>query len=356
MPFNTPSFETIRDQYLNQVRNLQPGASTGPDSDHYVRACAVASVAEQLYSHQQWVYRQFFPDLADADNLERMAARRGVPRQTAQQAAGSVRLFGAPGTVVPAGATVSTTSMSYTTTAAVTIGGGGSGDVAATADRVGEVGNVSAAVAADVAGAPASVSSAQVVSMTGGADDEAMAALLDRFLAVLSQPAQGGNANDYKVWALEVPGVRRAKVFPLRRGTGTVDVVPLPDVGMPSAQLLADVQAHIDSLKPVGMGVAGFRAVAPAQVPVPVTGQVRLTPGHTLAQVQATASVALGKLFADIEPGDTVYLAKVVATVANVDGVADVVLTSPAANVVPVVDINTIQMATLAAITLTQAA
>jgi uncharacterized phage protein gp47/JayE len=353
MPFTVPKFTEIRDQYLNQVRNLQPGAATGPDSDHYVRAAAVAAVAEQLYAHQAWVFRQAFPDTADAENLERMAAQRGVPRKTAAYAIGSVRLVGVPGTVVPAGVGVATTSMSYTTTAAGVIGGGGSVDVAAVADRTGEAGNVSAPISADVSGAPAGVSHALVVAMAEGAADETSAALLDRLLAVMSQPAQGGNRNDYVVWALEVPGVRRAYVFPLRRGVGTVDVVPMPEAGLPSAQLLADVQAHIDTRKPVGLSAAGFLAIAPAALVTAITGTLTLKSGYTLAQVQPLATTALTKLLTDTAPGETLYRTRILATVMNVDGVANVVLTAPAADVVPTVDNTVVQLATLGAITLT---
>jgi len=353
MPFTVPSFETIRDQYLNQVRNLQPGASTGADSDHYVRACAVAAVAEQLYAHQVWVWRQAFPDLADTDNMERMAAQRGVTRKTAAYASGSVRFVGEPGTTVPAGVVVSTTSMSYTTMAAVVVGGGGSVDATALADRTGSAGNVANVVGADVAGAPAGVASASVVAMAGGKDDEAASALLDRLLAVMSQPAQGGNANDYKVWALEVSGVRRAYVFPLRRGVGTVDVVPMPESGLPSAGLIAAVQTYIDARKPVGLGATGFMAIAPTALIVPITGTLQLESGYSLAQVLPLITSALNKLFVDLAPGETLYLTRVVATIVNVDGVADVTLVEPMANIVPTVTGFSVQIATLGTILLT---
>lgn len=352
MPFTTPSFEQIRDQYLVQVQNLQPGAATGPDSDHYVRACAVAAVAEQLYAHQAWVWRQAFPDLADEDNLEKMAAQRGVPRKVAKASTGTIRFSGSAGTVIPAGTRVATAVMGYVTTAAATIGGGGSVDVAAQAERTGQAGNVSAATSAALSGAPAGVATASVLVMAEGSDAETYAALLERLLAVLSQPAQGGNANDYRVWALAVPGVRRAYVFPLRRGLGTVDLVPMPETGLPSAQLLADVQAYIDARKPVGMGPTGFLAVAPTPVDVNVVGALTLETGVSLAQVLPTITAGLQRVFADTEPGETLHLARLVATIVNVEGVRDVALTNPVANITPTVSSSVIQMVRLGAINL----
>ena len=44
MPFITPSFDDIRDNILRDIRNLNPDADTGTDSDYYVRASSVASV------------------------------------------------------------------------------------------------------------------------------------------------------------------------------------------------------------------------------------------------------------------------------------------------------------------------
>jgi len=98
MPYEVPSFAQLRDAYLQAVRNQNPAAATGPDSDHFVRACAVAAIGESLLSHQAWVFRQGFPDLADVDSMERMANLRGVTRRPAAAAGGTVRISGVVGT------------------------------------------------------------------------------------------------------------------------------------------------------------------------------------------------------------------------------------------------------------------
>lgn len=354
MPFQTPTFEQTRDRYLLQVLAVNPSAATGPDSDHYVRACAVAAVAEQLYANQAWVWRQAFPDQADEDTLEKMAAQRGVPRKVANLAVGTVRFSGAPDTIVPAGTTLSTTVASYVTTQTVTIGGGGTVDAAASAEKPGQAANVSAITAALVTGAPGGVATGSIVSMTGGSDAETIPALLERLLFVLSQPAQGGNRNDYRTWALEVPGVRRAFVFPLRRGVGTVDLVPMPESGLPSAQLLDDVQAYIDPRKPVGMGADGFMAVAPTPVLVNITGTLVLEPGISLAEVTPQIESGLQRIFYDSEPGETLHKVRIEATIVNVPGVRDVTLTSPLANITPTVDATVVEMVELGVIALTE--
>lgn len=281
-----------------------------------------------------------------------MAAQRGQPRMVAQSAAGTVRFTGTVGTVIPLGTRLTTTTASYATDEAATIGGSGTIDVAATAEATGSAGNVSVITAAQLSGAPSGVATGSVVSMTGGADKETIAALLSRLLAVMSQPAQGGNANDYRVWAREVPGVRRAFVFPLRRGLGTVDLVPMPEAGLPSPALLAAVQDYIDDRKPVGMGIDGFLAVAPTPVNVPITGTLVLNDGVSLAQVLTPIASGLARVFYDTDPGETLHLARILATIVNVPGVRDVTLTSPAANITPVVNSSTIEMVSLGVITL----
>jgi len=353
MPFQVPTFEQIRDQYLVGVLNLQPDAATGPDSDHYVRACATANVAEGLYAHQMWVWRQAFPDLCDEDILEKMAAQRGVPRKVSNFAIGQARFTGTPGTAIPVGQAFSTTVAAYETTSAAVIAGSGFVDVPAVATTAGHAANVTVATAGQLSGAPGGVATVSVLVMSGGSDAETAAALLERLLAVQSQPAQGGNENDYKVWALEVPGVRRAYVFPLRRGLGTVDLVPMPVTGLPDAPLLADVQAHIDALKPVGMGPTGFLAVGPTPVVVNITGVLELDSGVSLAQVLPAIGSALARIFYDLAPGDTLHFARLVAAIVNVVGVRDVALSAPIANITPVVSGSVIEMVELGTITLT---
>jgi uncharacterized phage protein gp47/JayE len=55
MAYSVPTFEQIRNRYLQAVVNQWPDAAIGPDSDHFVRATAIAAVVEGVYAHQVWV-------------------------------------------------------------------------------------------------------------------------------------------------------------------------------------------------------------------------------------------------------------------------------------------------------------
>jgi uncharacterized phage protein gp47/JayE len=356
MPYATPTFEQTRDLYLQAVRsNGKPDAPIGPDSDNYVRACAVAAVGEAIFAHQAYIIRQQFPDTADADNMERQANQRRLFRKPAAVAGGMVRFTGTPGVAVAIGQQVLTTQGTrYQTTAAGLIPIGGTVDVPAVAIVAGSVGNLAdntpVTVDAPLAGL---LVAALSLTMTSGADIETDDALLGRLLLRLGNPPQGGAVADYQQWALAVPGVARALVYPIRRGRGTVDVVPMPAAGLPSGPLVAAVQAYIDGLRPVGMGATGFQALAPTAVPVVITLVLTYAAGASPATVRTAVAAAIASLFTTLAPGDTLFVTRLVSTIMAVSGVTDVVLTLPAANTVSVVDANNLQVLTQGATNIT---
>jgi uncharacterized phage protein gp47/JayE len=355
MAFTVPTFEQIRDRYLQALVNQRPAAAIGVDSDNYVRASAFAAVAESLYSHQAWGFRQAFPDLADADFMEKMANYRGLQRKAAIAAAGTVRFSGTEGTNVPAGQLVYTAQGVYvSTTVAVLVGAGGTVDVGAEASVPGAGGNLGANTPATVSSPPANIAAeATILTMIGGTDMESDAELLARLLLLLSEEAQGGNAVDYKRWALEVAGITRAYVFDVRRGSGTLDVVPLTDTGLPSTSQLEAVQAIIEERRPVGMRLRyGALALAPDALLADVAATVALAPGYVLLDVQAQLEEAVDTVFRALGPGETLVRARLVTALMNVPGVTDVTLVEPAANVTSSVDETSLELIVRGALTL----
>lgn len=356
MAYTVPTFERIRAQYLQAVLNQNPAAAVGPDSDHFVRASAIAAVLEGVYGHQAWVFRQAFPDLADGDYLEKMANQRNLTRKAAAAAGGTVRFNGTAGTAIPLGQQVATAQgVSFSTTAAGVVGGGGTVDIAAAAAAAGATGNQTNNTPATVSSPPAGITNAAtILTMTGGADVEDDASLLARLLLELSEVPQGGNETDYKRWALSVAGVDRVYVFDVRRGAGTVDVVPMPVSGLPGAPLLASVQAVLDAKRPVGMlPLYGVLALAPTAVSVNVTAVLTLAAGYTLGNVSAQAAAAVDGVFSKLAPGDTLVRNQIITALLNVPGVTDVTLSAPAANVTSLVNPTTLEIAVPGVVSIT---
>lgn len=86
-----------------------------------------------------------------------------------------------------------------------------------------------------------------------GESDEDLRA---RYFQRVRKPAASGNKAHYVQWALEVPGVGAAKCFDLWNGPGTVKVVFIDsNRSAPSPELVAQVQAYIESQAPIGAAV-----------------------------------------------------------------------------------------------------
>lgn len=350
--FPTPDYSTLRAALLRDIANQLPDAATGSDSDFAIRANAVAAALEGLYQHQQWIVRQILPDTADADYLERWASLFNINRKAAVSASGTITFTAATNGAIAIGTEAKTPDgVAFFTTAGGLITAGGSLTLAARAVVPGITGNITANMALTLTAAPAGVNSGCVVatSMTGGMDVESDAALLSRLLARLRNPPHGGNANDYLAWALAVPGVTEAYVYPMRRGLGTVDVViEGANGGLPSAQLITDTQTAINAVKPV---TASCLVLAPVLVPVAITATLTLS-GTTLVTATAAINAALATYFAQLKPGDSVIKTRIAALIADTTGVLDFNLTAPAANVATLVNANAVQLASLGVVTL----
>jgi uncharacterized phage protein gp47/JayE len=350
--FPTKDYRQIRADILRDIANQQPAAYVGEDSDFAVRANATASSIEGLYEHQKWIVRQIFADTADSDYLETKHANpRGITRKAAAFAIGTVRFSGAAGSAIDIGTEAKAANgVAVVATAAGVVGAGGTVDIAAKAVLAGLSGNQAADTPLTLSAAPAGVQSqAVIVSMTGGTDIESDADLLARVLFNLRMPPMGGAAHDYYAWAMEVPGVTDAYVFTQRRAINGVDVVIETSGGLPSAQLIADVTAHVDSQRPPCVDLL---VMAPALVTVDVTAALTLS-GTTLAEATARIDTVLQAYFATLHVGNAVTRAKLVSLMMGVPGVTDVNLTAPAANVTPLADATHSELAELGAVTLT---
>jgi len=351
MPYTTPDYRQIRADILRDIANQQPSAATGDDSDFALRANATASAVEGLYQHQQWIARQILPDTADSDYLERHAGLRNITRKAASAATGTVHFSGTVGSAVPISTEAKTNNgIAFVTTAAGVIGAGGTVDIAAQAVLAGLASNQSASSVLMLSAAPGGVQSqATIVTMTGGTDIESDTGLLVRLLVDIRLPPAGGAVHDYSAWALEVPGVVDAYIFTQRRAANSVDVVIETSGGLPSEQLIADVTAYIETVRPACVDLL---VMAPTLVVTNIAAALTLS-GTTLALATARINTLLTAYFGALHVGDAVTRARLISLMMGVKGVVDVSLTTPAANVVPLADATHSEIASLGTVTLT---
>ncbi|HCB2353236.1 TPA: baseplate J/gp47 family protein [Escherichia coli] len=338
MPFTTPVAAQIRDELLRDIKNLLQltDQQLGPDSDWYVRASSVASVAEGLYQHQGWIVRQIFPDTADTEYLVLHARTRGLTRKSANSATGTASFTGEAGSTAEAGLVFKRDNKSWTTTSAVIIAANGKGTATAVSSSSGTAGNTVAATTATLTTTPSGFDSTVGVGiMLGGTDEETDAELLARLLEIIRRPPAGGNKYDYKRWALEVTGVTAAYVYPLRRGLGTVDVAVTSAGELPSQDVIDRTQAYIDDVRPVT--AKNTLVFMPTKRSFDVTVKVALD-GITLAAATTAITEALQDDDSRREPGIPFIRSQGGTLISLISGVTDYEITEPAANILPAID------------------
>lgn len=309
-------------------------------ADARVYSRVLAGASHELHGHLQWIAQQVIYDTAESEFLERWASLWKITRKPAEFASGLVAFTGA-GTI-PAGTLVrraDAAEFEVTTTTDAP------GNVPVQALVAGASGNTDVgtqlALMTPIAGVN---TAATVVSLVNGSDVELDADLKARFLERLREPPNGGSENDYVKWALEVPGVTRAWVFPQEAGPGTVTVRFVRDNDtpiIPDAGEVAVMQAYLDEVRPV---TAAVHAFAPVSVPLNFT--IDLTPDTPEVRAAVTASLA-EMVKREAEPGGTTLLSHMREAISTARGETDNVLVSPAADVPH----TTAQMATMGVIT-----
>lgn len=341
MSFDVLAFSDIKTNLLRDISNALPNANTGSDSDFGIRANGTASAGEGLYQYISWAVKQIFPDTADSDYLERHAKTRGLSRKAGVVAAGTIQLTGSPGAPVSTTLTVQTTDgRQYQITGTGSVGSDGTLTLAASASDAGSSYNADAGTSVTLLSPPAYITAAgTIVSMVGGTDDETDAELLVRLLDVIQRPPAGGNAFDFRRWALDCDGVSNAYVYPLRRGLGTVDIVITASGGLPSATTIATVQAYIDSMRPV----TAKSAWVLAPTIVTIDHQIQIAYSTTLSECTSQINTNLATYFDTLVPGDTYIRSQAEAIVSNTTGVTDRLLVTPTANISPEVDATVVQ-------------
>lgn len=335
MPWPTPSPGDIAARAAAIYEQELPGIDArNPNTVATTNTRITEMAMQDLYYYQGDVALELMPDTAVA-NLPRHAAIWGVPRVQPSVASGNVVInFLAAGTV-PAGISfgVSGSSITYTSTAAVTASAPGAVSVPVVASVAGAAGNLAPASTLTLTSPVANVSpltgAVDANGITGGADLQSLAAWRAAIIAKIQSEPAGGDYADYVQWAYAaLPNVALAACPPGACGGGVVSVViAMTGLVPPTTAQLAAVQAYINAQRPVTANVTVY-AVALN----PVNISLHVSP-NTVA-VQAAASAALALSFAqDAAIGGTTYVTRLDAAISSSDGEIYHELASPAADV-----------------------
>lgn len=272
MPWPRPTLTELRQLGRSMFASRLPGAdATLRRSNIGVTADVVAGMAYGVYGYLDFLIRQVFADTAEGAYLQREGAMYGMAPTGAVKAAGSVTCTGTDGSAIPGLIELFQDSAgnTYVTQAAAVIAGG-TATVPVQAKLGGAAQNLLTGALLQLTVALAGVDATGSVAapgLSGGLDEEDIEAFRKRVLARKAAPPQGGMATDYVAWALTVPGVTRAWVYPANRGGGTVDLTFVMDGRANIIPLVADiaaVQAAVDAKRPVTDDCVVFAPIATA--------------------------------------------------------------------------------------------
>ena len=306
-------------------------------ADLAVRLYAAAAQLQTLYVYADWALGQSFPQTAAGEYLDRHAALRGLARKAGTKARGTLRfkveLARTDDLPIEAGTVCTTAGLVrfVTTQDAVIPAGSLYADVPAMAESAGAAGNVPAQSVTVLTKAPVGVAGVtNLAAFAGGSDAEDDEGLRARVLDSFRRLPNGANAAFYEARALADPGVGAVSVIPRERGIGTVGVVIAAPDGVPSEELVARVQADLQTVREIAVDVS---VRAPQTETVNVAVQIQLKAGVTFDAAKAAVQTALAAQFTGAMLGRSVYRAALGNLIYETGAVENYTLVQPAADV-----------------------
>jgi uncharacterized phage protein gp47/JayE len=348
MPFQRPKLSDLMRRMLADLR-ASIAAPILRNSNLAVISDTAAALVDGVYAFQAWAARQILPDTAETAYLDRHCRIWGVTRKPATNASGFLTVTGVDGAQVVVGTEFARADGAPVSAIVSAVIAGGTAQVSVVASQAGAAGNAETGTSFRLTAAVSGIEAEALVSapgLAGGADAETDSALRGRLLARVQRPPAGGAAHDYVAWAKAVAGVTRAWTIGGLYGAGTVGVAVAADDAedgpIPSAGLVALVQAAIDVQRPVTSDATAFAPTA-LVVPVEVTGLSPDTP-----EIRAAVELELQDLFRrDGDLGAVLPISRIWEAVSVAAGERRHLITAPAADIEP----DTVELPVLGAVT-----
>ncbi|BDC37766.1 baseplate J/gp47 family protein [Paraburkholderia terrae] len=233
MPFQRKTLSTLISEVAADISSALEGA------DALLRFAVLkivgkvqAAMCNLQFGYLDWISRQAVPFTAEDEYLEGWAGLKDVYRKAASQAQMTAQFPGTTGKVLSAGTAVARgDGVTYTTSTTGTVDGTGNVSVTIVADVAGSAGNADAGTSVSLSVAVDGIQQGGTITATieSGADIEINDDLRTRMLDAYQSTPQGGDVDDYVLWALAVAGVTRAWCAPNGFGAGTVVVYTMWD-------------------------------------------------------------------------------------------------------------------------------
>lgn len=320
------AIETIYQEMLAAYAERR-GGQIEEDCELAVRLWAAAAQVQALEAQADWVLAQSFPQTAAGEYLDRHAAVRGLKRQAAAKAVGTLTFTAATAQTgaltVPEGTVCMTEgAVRFRTTELGTI----------------PAGETSVTVAAEA-----------VETGAGGLAEETDEALRVRVLDTFLRLPNGANAAWYELTACRHAGVTSAKAVGRARGIGTVDVYVSTPEGVPGQALLTELQTVFQKSREIAVDV---QVKAPEAVEVNMTLTVKPAEGTAFEAAKAAVESELAGFFGGRLLGQSVKLAELYSRIYALDAVENCRITLPAADT----EISATELPVLGTVSITEEA
>lgn len=332
------------DQLLEQMTSYYTNlVACAPDqaSDVMIRLRVLAAQLDTYCQQAEQTAGQAFFDTATGEALERHAALRGLTRKEGSKATGLVvfqrstpagyQILIPAGTLVQSGGAE---AMTFATVQDVVMGGTLISAIASVqAVEPGSRYNLQNGSITVMVTPPPGISQVyQLTACQGGSDPETDEELRARLLAACRDPSVGGSPGWYQAQALAQPGVGKAKVLPVHRGGGTLDLVVYGSAGEVSDSQLAAIQGLFSDRRELGIDILTRKA---AEVPVDLDIKVEPEEGWDYNGVCAACEEALQKALAALDIGEGWPVARICQVVMSQRGVKNCAVVAPAADLAP---------------------
>lgn len=218
------------------------------------------------------------------EDLDRVAADYGMEHKQATKAVVYLEITGVQGTIVNQNIKATYNDIVFTVTELATIGLTGKVVVRAQCDTAGSVGNVDADTITEfVMNYDGLISVNNPEPAYDGFDEEGLEEFRARVKLYLAEEAVNCNEAQYKLWALEVPGVKTATVKGAETaGAGKVGVYISSTTGTVSSELIDAVGEYIDERQFIN---ATVEVHALTTVSINTVATVILLKGYTIDSV-----------------------------------------------------------------------
>ncbi len=302
-------------------------------SDGFLTRSIIKSESIELSEIHQLannIVKMFNVDNLEGEELEAVVRdRTGITRKTATKAKVELTITG--NATITVGDMFSTSNnIIFTSTEAKVIMA--SGTIIAECSEYGILGMVGAE---SITQMPVTITGVETITNSepshDGFEAESDEALRERYYIFLRTPATSGNIYHYQLWASQVTGVGRSRVFPLWNGPNTVEVVVIDSNMQPaSSDVVNAVQTYIDPLENQGAGygqapIGAYCTVTPATaVNIDINVDVDLMEGIELIDVQPEIETKISEHLKEIAfQKNYVSYAMIGAKILEVEGVLD---------------------------------